>query len=103
MMYDAPRLAMSVQHALHDLANIKSSYSGVELSTQVCRLAELESMLCSNVAQSNYLLETTSQSFAQAEQDSLDKFSQSLTQGDFDNFVEVNDALGLQHEISNLQ
>jgi len=106
IMYDAPRLAMSVHHALRDLANIKSSYSGVELSTQVRRLAELESVLSSNVTQGNDLLETTSQSIAQAEQevrDSLDRFSKSLSQGDFDSFVEVKNALGLQYEIRNLR
>jgi hypothetical protein len=45
IMYDVPRLAMSVHHAIRDLDNIKSNSSAVELATQARRLSELESLL----------------------------------------------------------
>lgn len=106
IMYDVPRLAMAVHHAIRFLANIKSSSSAVELATQARRLSELESLLEWNVTQSNVRTEATSHSVAQAEQEiqaSLGRFTQRLTQGDFANLVEINNAQGLQHEISSLQ
>jgi CheY-like chemotaxis protein len=104
--YDAPRLAMAVHHAMRDLANIKSSLSAVEIATEAHRLTELESLLGWNATQGNQLIEATSHSIADAEQQmqtSLGRFSQRLTQGDLANLVEIKNAQGLQHEISNLQ
>jgi CheY-like chemotaxis protein len=106
IMYDAPRLAMAVHHAMSDLANINSSYSVVEIASEARRLSELESLLGWNVTQGNQLIEAASHSITDAEQEmqaSLSRFSQRLTQGDFANLVEIKNAQGLQQEISNLQ
>lgn len=105
-MYDVPRLAMAVHHAIRSLAHIKSSSSAVELATQARRLSELESLLEWNVTEGNVRKEATSHSVAQAEQEiqaSLDRFMQRLTQGDFANLLDIKNAQGLQYEISNFQ
>lgn len=106
IMYDVPRLAMAVHHAMRSLAHIKSSFSVVEFATQARRLSELESLLEWNVTQGNVRTEATSHSVAQAEQEiqaSLDRFTQRLTQGDFANLVDIKNAQDLQYEISNFQ
>jgi hypothetical protein len=65
-MYDAPRLAMAVHHAMRDLANINSSYSVVEIASEARRLSELESLLGRNVTQGNQLIEAASHSLTDA-------------------------------------
>jgi hypothetical protein len=66
IMYDAPRLAMAVHHAMRDLANINSSYSVVEIASEARRLSELESLLGWNVTQGNQLIEAASHSLTDA-------------------------------------
>lgn len=104
--HDFPRLAMSVYHAMRDLAAHKVNTSAVDIAAQARKLAGLEYMLDWNVTVGSERIKTASDSLARVEQEvkvSLDGFSQRLTQGDFANLVDVKDAKGLQHEIDRLQ
>ncbi len=85
LTYDFTRLSMTVYHAIHDLAALKSVPSAVDLAAQARKLAGLEYMLDWNITEGNECIKAASDSLARVEQEvkaSLDGFSQRFTEGD---------------------
>ena len=107
MNHDAPRLRMSVHHALHELAALdRSGPSLAEFAAQARRLAELESMLERQMALGGRRIEGANLAIEQAEQrigTALDGFSRRLGEGELPDVVEVKDAAGLNRAMAGLK
>ncbi len=104
--HDFTRLAMAVYHAMHHLAELKTTPSAAELAAQARRLVGLEYMLDWNVTEGSERVDIASRAITcmeQAVKATLDGFSQRLIKGELSKLVENNDAKGLQHEIDRLQ
>lgn len=107
MSYDMSRLAMSIHHALRELAALKSDGpSAAEFATQARHLAELEKILSQQVAQGGQHIEMASRAMEQAEQKigtALDGFSQQLISGSPPGSATVKNADDLKKEISRIK
>lgn len=105
--YDAPRLLMSLHHAIRDLtAMSEEGPSAAEFAAQARRLAELGSMLDQHVAQASLRIDGANRAMTQAEQDidaALDGFSNKLTQGSLPGVSRISDVSGLEQEIKRLK
>ena len=104
MTYDMSRLAMSIHHALRELAALKGDGpSAAEFAAQARQLAELEKILAQQVAQGGLHIEAAGRAMEQAEQQigtALDGFSQRLISGSLPGSVTVKNADDLKKEIS---
>jgi len=83
MTNDAPRLLMSVHHALRDLNAARDGASAAQFAAQARRLAKLGSMLDQQLAQGDQRIDVVHRSMAQAEQaigTALDGLSSKLAQ-----------------------
>lgn len=83
MTNDAPRLLMSVHHALRDLSATRGGTSAGEFATHARQLAELGNMLDQQMAQGYQRIDVVNRSMEQAEQGigvALDGLSSKLAQ-----------------------
>lgn len=107
MTDDAPRLAMSIHHALHNLAALKTGGPTVsEFAAQARRLAELGTKLERKVVQGGLHIEIASQALVRASQEvdtALDRFSRRLVAGATPDSAVIEGADGIQREISRVQ
>lgn len=105
--HDAPRLRMTLHHALRELANLSNSGpSPAEFAAQARRLAELETLLDQQMALGGRSIEVANQAIEKAEHDidaALHGFSQRLGQGGLPGVIDVRDAAGLDREIAGLR
>ena len=106
MNHDAPRLRMSVHHALRELTALQvAGPSVVEFAAQARRLVKLEALLDRQMALGGRRIEVANQAIEKAEQDigaTLVAFSRSLSQGGLSQVVDVKDAAGLDREVARL-
>ncbi|MDP1633592.1 MAG: response regulator [Gallionellaceae bacterium] len=104
---DSSRLAMSIHHALHDLADRKNKGpSAAEFAAQARHLAELGNRLDQQIVQGGLHIDVASQALKRASQGvdtALDKFSQRLISGALPETVEVKNADGMEAEIKRLK
>lgn len=104
MNHDAPRLRMSVHHALRALGALENAGpSAAEFAVQARRLAALEGLLDRQWTQGDRRVEVVHQAVDQAEQDigvALDGLSQHLNDGVLRDVVEVKDVVGLNREMA---
>lgn len=107
MTYDMSRLAMSVHHALRELAAVRGGGPSVaEFAVQARRLAELEDLLQEQMATGSRHIDVASRAMQQAEQDvgaALDGFSRRLTGGALSDAVTADNANALREEIGRLK
>ncbi|MDD2915189.1 MAG: response regulator [Gallionella sp.] len=107
MTYDMSRLAMTIHHALHELAVLNADgTSAAEFAAQARHLADLEKTLTRQVAQGGQHIEVASRAMEQAEQDigaAINGFSKRLISGAFPDLVEVKNAAGLEQELSRVK
>lgn len=106
MTYDMSRLAMTVHHAMRELAVVRDSGpSTAEFTAQARRLAELEDLLKHRLAVGGQHITVANQAMAQAEKEvgaALDEFSRRLVDGTLKDVITINDAEVLREEISRL-
>jgi len=107
MTHDAPRLLMSMHHALRDLMAIKDGGpSAAEFAAQARRLSELGNMLDQQMALGNQRIDIVNRTILEAEQEIgavLDGFSRKLIQGEFPDVPKIENAAGLEREIKRLK
>jgi PleD family two-component response regulator len=107
MTHDAPRLLMSVHHALRDLAAIKDAGpSAAEFAAQARRLSEMGNMLEQQIALGNQRIELVNRTILQTEQEvgvALDGFSKKLIQGELADIPKIENAASLEQEIQRLK
>jgi CheY-like chemotaxis protein len=107
MTHDAPRLLMSVHHALRDLAvATEHGPSAAEFAAQARCLSELGSMLNQQMAQGSARIEVANRTMEQAEQDigtALDGFSSKLAQDDLPDMARINVVGEWEQEIKRLK
>ncbi|HAF44779.1 MAG: hypothetical protein A2100_00325 [Sideroxydans sp. GWF2_59_14] len=104
---DSSRLAMSIHHALHDLAARKSEGpTAAEFAAQARHLSELGKKLDQQIVQGGLHIDVASQALQRASlgvDTALDKFSQRLIAGALPETVEVKSADGMEAEIRRLK
>jgi CheY-like chemotaxis protein len=107
MTHDAPRLPMSVHHALRQQA---AALSGVptasEFAAQARRIAAMESLLEQHATSGDERIDRANRSLRRAQQDigsALDGFAHRLSQGELREMVDVKDETGFQREIDRLK
>lgn len=104
---DSSRLAMSIHHALHDLASHRTEGpSAAEFAVQARHLAELGKKLDQQIVQGGLHIDVASQALQRASlgvDTALDKFSQRLIAGVLPETVEVKSADGMEAEIGRLK
>jgi CheY-like chemotaxis protein len=107
MTYDMSRLAMTVHHALRELAvALDGGPSVAEFAAQARRLAQAESLLERSLADGGQHIAMSRRAMEQAEQDvgaALDGFSRRLIAGALPDVVTVNNADALNQEVSRLK
>ena len=107
MNHDAPRLRMTVHHALHELAALQhGGPSLAEFAAQARRLSELEALLDQQMALGGRRVEGASVALERAGQDigmALDGFSRRLGQSALPDAAQVRDAAALDREVANLR
>ena len=107
LTYDMSRLAMSVHHALRELASIgNGGPSASEFAAQARRLAELERLLDEKMALGHRHIDLASRAMEQAEQQvgsAFDKFSRRLMEGALPNAATAGNADALNAEISRIK
>ncbi|MDO8926963.1 MAG: response regulator [Sideroxyarcus sp.] len=104
---DSSRLAMSIHHALHDLASHKTAGpSAAEFAAQARHLAELGKKLDQQIVQGSLHIDVASQALVRASQGvdtALDKFSKRLIEGAIPETVEVKSTAGMESEFDRLK
>ena len=104
MSDDSSRLAMTIHHALHDLAALKTAGpSKAEFAAQARHLAELENTLDRQIVEGGMHIKVASLAVENAAEGvgaALDGFSQRIISGALPDAVEVKNAEGLKNEIS---
>ena len=104
---DASRLAMTIHHALHDLAALKTDGpTRAEFAAQARQLAELEKTLDEQIIKGGLHIKVASLAVERAAEgigSALDGFSQRLIAGALPDTVEVKSAEGLNTEFSRLK
>jgi CheY-like chemotaxis protein len=103
MTHDAPRLPMTVHHALRQMAAGRSAPANTaELAAQARRIAELEAQLEQYAARGQERVDEASRSLRAAGQHigaALDSFGRQLVQGDLRDLVELKDRSGFESEL----
>lgn len=105
MTYDMQRLAMSVHHALRELAAERGP-SVAEFAAQARRLAQLETLLDQQMASGDAYIDGASAALDQAERQvgaALDGFSRRMVDGSLCDAVSVANPQALGQEISRLK
>lgn len=105
MTHDAPRLLMSVHHALRQIEAAAGAVPG-EFVAQARRIADLEAQLAQFAARGEQRVAEASRSLSQAGQDigaALDGFSRKMTDGELRELVEVHDRHGFEDELARLK
>lgn len=101
---DSSRLAMSIHHALHDLAALKSEGASMaDFYNHARRLAELEKTLDRQIVQGGLQIDVASKAIQQASHGvgtALDSFAKRLITGALIDTVEVKNAEGMEQEIN---
>jgi CheY-like chemotaxis protein len=104
MTDDSSRLAMSIHHALHDLAAIKTQGTSIGAYYAHARhLVELEKKLNLQIEQGGQRIEVTGQAIERASKEvdtALDSFAKRLITGALIDTVEVKNDEGMEKEIS---
>jgi CheY-like chemotaxis protein len=107
MTHDAPRLPMTVFHALRQLAAAYGPQAATaELAAAARRIAELEARITQLASRGERHVEAASRSLREARQDigaALDGFSRRLTDGELREVVNRCDAHGLEREVTRLR
>lgn len=107
LTHDAPRLPMTVFHALRQLSAASGPQAATaELAAAARRIAELEAQLAQLASRGERHAEAASRSLQEAQQDigaALDGFSRGLTEGELREFVDRRDAQGLEREVARLR
>lgn len=107
MTYDMSRLAMTVHHALRELADLRTGGpTALGFAAQARRMAELENLLDMRLAEGSRRATVANRAIAQAERDigiALDGFSQHLIGGALPHAVTIQDPDALCHEIDRLK
>ena len=107
MNHDAPRLRMSVHHALRELAGVnRGEPSLADFAAQARRLAELETLLDQQMLVGGRRIEGASLAIEQAEQHigrALDGFSRRLGEGQSPDAVEIKDPAALDRAVAGLK
>ncbi len=102
MTHDATRLAMTVHHALRQMAAARSAPANTaELAAQARRIAELEARLEQYAARGRERVDEASRSPRAAGQHigaALDQFGHRLAAGELRNLVELRDRGGFESE-----
>jgi CheY-like chemotaxis protein len=107
MTHDAPRLPMSVHHAVRQIESAKASRTAPsEFAAPARRIAELEAQLARFAERGEQRVEAASRSLRQMGQDigaALDGFSRKMTDGELRGMVEVRDRHGFEDELARLK
>lgn len=107
MTNDAPRLLMSVHHALRDLAAVKENLpSSAQFAAQSRNLAGMGSLLDQQMAQGSRHIEVVHLAMERAEQEigaALDGFSSKLVRGDLQDMSNIQNVVLLEQEIKRLK
>jgi len=107
MTNDAPRLLMTVHHALRDLsAATRDEPSSAEFANQVRRLSQLGSMLDRQMQQGTQHIDSIGHSILRAEQEinaALEGFSEKLVRGELPDLPDGENLAALEHEIKRLR
>lgn len=107
MTNDAPRLLMSVHHALRDLAAVlEGGPSAAEFAAQARRLTPLGTMLDQQMTQGSQRIEVAKRAMEQTELEIgvvLDGFSRKLAQGELPDVSRIKNVAGLEREIKRLK
>jgi CheY-like chemotaxis protein len=102
MTHDAPRLLMTVHHALRQMAASRAApASTAELVAQARRISELEAQLEQYAARGRARVDQASVSLHAAGQHigaALDSFGRRLTEGELRDLVELKDRSGFESE-----
>ena len=105
--HDAPRLRMSVQHALRELALLEyAEPSAADFAAQARRLSEFEALLARQMASAGQRIDVTSQAIEQAGHHigaALDGFSRRISEGALPGVDQVRDPAGLKREIDRMK
>lgn len=103
--YDAPRLLMSVHHALQALENNDNEQILAKMTALTHRVAELDSQLENSLTKGAQQTLSVKDSLQQAEtgiNSALDRFSKKLIDGSLSDTLEVKDANKMQKAINHL-
>lgn len=106
MAHDAPRLPMTVYHALRQMAAGEAQPRTAELVVQARRIAELEAQLERYGARGTRQVEKASHTLREAGQridTALDHFGRRIAQGELRGLVEVKDRSGFESEFERLK
>jgi len=107
MTHDSTRLAMTIHHALRELAALKyDEPSAAEFAAQAHYMAELGKTLDQQIVQGGHRIEVASRAVGQAEQNigtALDGFSKRIISGALPDLIEVKNPDGLEKEISHFK
>ncbi|CAN5305145.1 hypothetical protein BH11PSE11_BH11PSE11_11510 [soil metagenome] len=107
MTHDAPRLLMSVFHALRDLAAVRENLpSSAQFAAQARTLSEMGNMLDQKMAQGSAHIEVANLAMVKAEQEigaALDGLSGSLAQADAGSSDKIQNIVRLEQEIKRLK
>jgi CheY-like chemotaxis protein len=107
MTNDAPRLLMSVHHALRDLRTAASfGPSSAEFAMQARRLSDLGNLLDRQMHQGSQQIDIVSDSISQAKREinvALDLFSGKLARGDLLDLTPTQNTAALEREIIRLK
>ncbi len=107
MTFDMTRLAMSVHHALRELATLSErGPSKVKFASQARRLGEMEAIWEQSLTAGTQHIVRADRALTQAEQEigiALDGLSKRLTDGTLPEAVSSNNAKALCHEIARIK
>jgi CheY-like chemotaxis protein len=107
MTHDAPRLPMTIFHALRQLAGAQGPQAATaELAAQARRIAELEAQLAQLASRGERHVEDATRSLHAASQDigaALDGFSRRLVDGELRDVIDRRDVHGLEREVTRLK
>jgi len=107
MTHDAPRLLMSVYHALCDLAAARNNLpSSAQFSAQARKLSDMGDMLDQQLVHGSQRIESANRAMQQAEQEigaALDGFAGKFAQGDSSVMSKAQNIVRLDQEIQHLK
>ncbi len=107
MAHDAPRLPMTVLHAVRQVEAQRAQQAGPhEFAVQARRIAELEAQLAQSTVRGVQRVDRASRSLRQVGRDigdALDGFTRRLREGELLGLVQAADHQGLERELVRLQ
>lgn len=107
MTHDAPRLRMSVHHALRNLNAIRNGLpSASQFAAQARNLAQMGNLIDRQMAQGGQRIDMVNRSMEQAEQEIgavLDGFTSKLARGELLGVSRIENIVGLEREIKRLK